>query len=71
MAQVNCIFPIYNSFYDMEKIGRETAWGIGEVSTLDMRMLESVDAAAAWQRKVQKIVMENSPHHIPAIFHME
>lgn len=71
MAQVNCIFPIYNSFYDMEKIGQETAWGIGEVSTLDMRMLESVDAAAAWQRKVQKIVMENSPHHIPAIFHME
>ena len=71
MAQVNCIIPIYNSFYDMEKIGRETAWGIGEVSTLDMRMLESVDAAAAWQRKVQKIVMENSPHHIPAIFHME
>ena len=27
--------------------------------------------AADWQRRVQRIVMEKSPHGIPAIFHME
>lgn len=71
MAQVNCIFPFQDSFTDMEKIRRQTVNGIGEVSTLDVRMLETLEEAAAWLRTVQKIVMENSPHRIPAIFHME
>ena len=44
---------------------------MGEVSTLEMRRMETLDEVAAWQRKVQKIVMENSAHRIPAIFHME
>ena len=30
-----------------------------------------MEEVAAWQKKVQEIVMENSEHHIPAIFHME
>ena len=33
--------------------------------------MESLDEVVRWQRKVQRIVMENSPHRIPAIFHME
>ena len=71
MAQVNCIFPFQDTFEDMDFIRKSTAHGIGEVSTLDVRMKETLDDAADWLRKVQSIVMENSPHHIPAIFHME
>ncbi len=71
MAQVNCIFPFEQLFYDDDFISQETKYGIGEVSTLELRRVETLEEAAAWQRKVQRIVMENSPHQIPAIFHME
>ena len=71
MAQVNCVFPFGEIYQDMEKISEGTPFGIGEVSTLEMRRIETLEEAAQWQRKVQKIVMDNSPHHIPAIFHME
>ena len=71
MAQVNCIFPFGETYTDMEKISEGTPLGIGEVSTLEMRRIETLEEVAQWQRKVQKIVMDNSPHHIPAIFHME
>lgn len=71
MAQVNCIFPFGEKYDDMDKICASTPFGIGEVSTLEMRRIKTLEEAAAWQRKVQKIVMENSPHQIPAIFHME
>lgn len=71
MAQVNCVFPFGEQYDDFEQISESVPFGIGEVSTLEMRRIESLQAAAAWQRKVQEIVMKNSPHHIPAIFHME
>lgn len=71
MAQVGCIFPFGESYTDMGKISADTPFGIGEVSTLEMRRITSLEEAAGWQRNVQNIVMENSPHHIPAIFHME
>lgn len=71
LAQVNCIFPFGESYDDMDKISADTPFGIGEVSTLEMRRIETLEDVAKWQRNVQKIVMENSPHHIPAIFHME
>lgn len=71
LAQVNCIFPFGEDYGDMDKISGSAPFGIGEVSTLEMRRMESLEEAAGWQRKVQKIVMDNSPHHIPAIFHME
>lgn len=71
MAQVNSVFPFDAIYQDYEEIGRLTPCGIGEVSTLEMRRFPSLDQAAGWQRKVQEIVMANSPHHIPAIFHME
>jgi beta-glucosidase len=71
MAQVNCIFPFDTIYKDFDCISGQTRHGIGEVSTLEMRRMETLEAVAEWQRKVQEIVMANSPHHIPAIFHME
>ena len=71
MAQINCVFPFDKKYLDMDWISAQTSNGIGEVSTLEMRRLETLEAVAEWQRSVQKVVMENSPHHIPAIFHME
>lgn len=71
MAQVNCIFPFGEGYLDFEAIDKNTKYGIGEVSTLEMRRIETLEEVAEWQRKVQKIIVENSPHHIPAIFHME
>ena len=71
MAQINCIFPFDKRYLDFDFIARSAPFGIGEVSTLEMRRIETLEEAAAWQRRVQSIVMENSPHHIPAIFHME
>ena len=71
MAQINCIFPFDQNAYNFDLMKEQTKYGIGEVSTLEMRRMETLDEVANWQRKVQKIVMENSEHHIPAIFHME
>ena len=71
MAQINCIFPFDKMYLDYESIAQSVPDGIGEVSTLEMRRIETLEEAAAWQRRVQGIIMENSPHHIPAIFHIE
>lgn len=71
MAQVNTVFPFSDVYQDYEWISSQTPYGIGEVSTLEMRRIETLEDAAVWQRRVQEIVMENSPHQIPAIFHME
>ena len=71
MAQVNCVFPYGGVEYDFDWITDHTRGGIGEVSTLEVRTMKTLREAAAWQRKVQQIVMDNSPHRIPAIFHME
>ena len=46
-------------------------YGMGEISTLEFRNFKTAGEAAEFQRNIQKMVMENSPHHIPAIFHME
>ena len=45
--------------------------GIGQVSTLEFRSRDSLEETAAWQRELQDIVMNASPHRIPAVFHME
>ena len=58
-------------YKDFDGISKRVPHGIGEVSTLEMRRMETLEEVAAWQKKVQEIVMENSEHHIPAIFHME
>ena len=65
MAQINCCFG------EHEEIEKTAAYGIGQVSTLEVRQIESLEEAASWQREIQKKIMEQSPHHIPAVFHME
>lgn len=45
--------------------------GIGEISCLEVRNMKTLEEVLAWQRRVQDDIMERSPHHIPAIFHME
>lgn len=71
MAQVRGIFPFGPGWNDWEAIARQTEYGIGQVSTLQMRDMATKEECCAWQRKIQEIVMSNSPHHIPAVFHME
>lgn len=68
MGQVNCLFPFDNNWDTVEA---DMKYGIGQVSTLDMRQIKSLEEAAAWQRQLQKKIIANSEHHIPAIFHME
>lgn len=68
MAQVNCLFPWGDN---LEQLCENSRFGIGQVSTLDVREIKTLDEAAQWQRKIQTMVIENSPHHIPATFHME
>ena len=57
MAQINCIFPFDQNAYNFDLMKEQTKYGIGEVSTLEMRRMETLDEVANWQRKVQKIVM--------------
>lgn len=71
MAQVTGVFPFDKDAQDFEAICSRTKYGIGTVSTLEVRRIETLEEAAAWQRRVQQIVMDNNPHHIPAAFHME
>lgn len=68
MAQVNCLFPWGDNWEMLKEAAKH---GIGQVSTLEVREIRTLEEAAQWQRKIQKMVMENSEHHIPAIFHME
>ena len=70
-AQLTSVFPFDEEYKDFDGISKRVPHGIGEVSTLEMRRMETLEEVAAWQKKVQEIVMENSEHHIPAIFHME
>ena len=71
LAQLGCIFPLGEDYTDIEKYCDTMPYGAGEVSTLEMRRIGTLEEAAAWQRAMQRRVMEHSPHHIPAIFHME
>lgn len=70
MGQVNCVFP-FSGMMDLVKKTIQKSHGIGQISTLHMRMSNSLEEAAAWQRDLQKTAMEASEHHIPAVFHME
>ena len=68
MAQAAGIFAVQGKEEEMKKLLQH---GIGQVSTLEFRMCESMEEAARWQRALQELVMESSEHHIPAVFHME
>ena len=71
MAQLGCAFPFGENASDFGWISAQVPFGIGQVSTLEMRRCDTLEECAAWQRRVQENVMANSPHQIPAIFHME
>ena len=74
MAQVGCIFGMAESQLSPDILDRMKEMmpnGIGQVSALMMRGLPDVHEALAMQRFFQKMIMDVSPHHIPAIFHME
>ena len=56
---------------DAAQVAERFPHGLGQVSTLQMRACETAEDAATMQRTIQEAVMAASPHHIPAIFHME
>ena len=55
MAQLGCIFPFGDSYDDMEQQALEMPYGIGQVSTLEMRRIGTLEEAAGWQRKIAGI----------------
>lgn len=69
MAQVVCFFPRQAADYD--RLAKEHPQGVGGVSCLEMRALDTLQQAAEMQRKLQQRIMDLGPHRIPAIFHME
>lgn len=69
MGQTVGCFP--GSFTDLWKLAEDYPHGAGQVSCLEMRGLKTLEDAARFQREVQKILMAQSEHHIPAVFHME
>lgn len=69
MGQLVCWMPTELDNYD--PLSELHPHGVGHISCLEMRMLDSLEDAARLQRDVQKRVMDLSEHHIPAIFHME
>ncbi len=66
MAQVVCVFA-----EPADTLEDAVTNGMGQVSTLGFTKCKSMEEAALWQRQLQTMIMENSRHHIPAIFHME
>ncbi|AIQ31530.1 beta-glucosidase [Paenibacillus sp. FSL P4-0081] len=69
LGQLVCYMPEKLSEYDV--LDKNYAHGVGHVSSLQMRALETLEDAVRLQREVQEKVMALSKHHIPAIFHME
>ena len=43
MAQVNCVFPFDKTYEDMDWISARTPFGIGEVSTLEVRRIGALE----------------------------
>lgn len=68
LAQLTCYFP---QGTDYSALKNNYPHGVGQVSALEMRTLDTLEECARMQREVQEMVMRQSPHHIPAIFHME
>ena len=49
MAQVRGIFPFGPGWDDWEAISRQTKYGVGQVSTLQMREFHTKEECCAWQ----------------------
>ena len=59
MAQVCGMWLVPGHEDGMEKACEH---GIGQVSTLWMREMETLDEVVGWQRKAQEMVLKNSEH---------
>ncbi len=68
MAQITGVFAFPGK---EDRMAEYLPYGIGQISALEFRSADSLEELSAWQRKLQQIAMEASPHHIPAVFHME
>ena len=55
MAQLSCVFPFGEKAQDFEWIAAQVPQGVGQVSTLEMRRIRTLEDCAAWQRQVQEI----------------
>ena len=69
MAQVVCCFP--RKLGDVLDTLAKYPLGAGHVSSLETRILTSLEDCVRFQRDIQTEIMDRSPHHIPALFHME
>lgn len=73
LAQTYSIFPWAND--SIENLNEHTIqtskYGVGGVSTLYFRELKTLEDCIDMQTKLQKDIIARSPHHIPAMFHME
>ena len=65
MAQVT------SAYAGFAKIDDDIKNGIGELPTLRMVGFKTLKEALEWRDNLQKRVLANSPHKIPATFHME
>lgn len=68
MGQVNCYFAVPGQCGTLTE---EFPCGVGVVSALEMRGLDTLEECLDLQRSLQEKIMAASPHGIPAIFHME
>ncbi len=64
MAQVCGMWLVPGHEDGMEKACEH---GIGQVSTLWMREMETLDEVVGWQRKAQEMVLKNSEHGIRGV----
>ena len=62
---------VFSGFAGEDEMAAFFKNGIGQISTLAFRMCGSAAEGAEEQRRLQKLVMESSRLHIPAVFHME
>ena len=68
MSQLNCYFPRELEFSDLPAAFPQ---GVGQVSCLQIRALDTLEDAVRFAREVQETAMSLSSHRIPAILHME
>ena len=61
MAQVNCIFPFGEGYEDYEKLEQEMPFGIGQVSTLEMRRIETLEEAQSGRETYKNSNEEQFP----------
>ncbi len=70
MGQVVCFWPRLLPTDDAT-FDEQYTYGAGQLSLTYMRMIKTRKDSVEFQRKWQTKVMEKSPHHIPAICHLE